>query len=426
MVCDMADDAVNPSRPPSDREDALAVLRKLREAGHKAYFAGGCVRDLLLGQSPKDYDIATNAPPGRVRELFPSTQAVGAAFGVILVRQRKSQIEVATFRTDGDYSDGRRPDSVKFTTAEEDAQRRDFTINGLFLDPVEDRVIDYVGGQADLAAKVIRAIGDPAARFGEDYLRMLRAVRFAARLGFAIEPATAAAIKSLAGRITQISPERIADELRRMLIAPTRAAAWRMLESTELLPKLFRGIAGAGPSGELMAATEGDRAISFPLVLAVALLSFASVEQLREPWAKDAVRKVRTLLKLSNEERDDLQSILLDASALLYSDQPRARLMRFMAKPTAADTRKLLAVLARAGVANDGVAAVEKSLKPLESLDCNPAPWVNGDHLVAAGLNPGPKFKGVLDAVYDAQLEARVSDAESALQLAMELAKGSN
>src|SRR5688500_12446804 len=163
----------------ASREDALAVVRRLRDAGHVAYFAGGCVRDMLLGLEPKDYDVATDAPPDRVRQLFSNTQAVGAAFGVILVRQRKSQIEVATFRTDLKYVDGRRPEGVVFTTAEEDAKRRDFTINGMFFDPVEEKVIDYVGGQEDLQNKLLRAIGEPNHRFEEDHLRLLRAVRFA-------------------------------------------------------------------------------------------------------------------------------------------------------------------------------------------------------------------------------------------------------
>src|SRR5882724_7855964 len=201
----------------STREDALVVLKRLREAGHVAYFAGGCVRDLLLGAEPKDFDVATDAPPSRVQELFRNTQAVGAAFGVILVRQGGSQIEVATFRADAGYDDGRHPSKVRFTTAEEDARRRDFTINGLFLDPVGGQVIDYVRGQDDLRAGVIRAIGNATERFEEDSLRLLRAVRFAARLGFEIEPGTAAAIKAHAPQLKRISPERIADELRVML-----------------------------------------------------------------------------------------------------------------------------------------------------------------------------------------------------------------
>src|SRR4051794_39693814 len=236
----MPDEQAPPPTPRSDRDDALAVVRRLREAGHVAYFAGGCVRDQLLGLTPKDYDVATDAPPQRVRELFTRTDAVGAAFGVILVRQRRSQIEVATFRTDLEYRDGRRPEGVRFATAEQDAQRRDFTINGLFLDPIEDRVIDYVGGQADLKDKVLRAIGNPDERFAEDHLRLLRAIRFAARFGLIIEPATDEAIARHAQHLARISPERIAEELRQMLTPPTRPTAWRMICRYALEGVLFR------------------------------------------------------------------------------------------------------------------------------------------------------------------------------------------
>src|SRR5688572_28207686 len=255
-----------PTHPPCRREDALAVVQRLRGAGHVAYFAGGCVRDLLLGLEPKDYDVATDAPPDRVRELFKRTQAVGQAFGVILVRVGRSQVEVATFRAEGKYLDGRRPSEVRYTTAEEDANRRDFTINGLFLDPMprapnaaasspspsegegkgegerpanppspgtpgegrgegsspnamtadspHGQVIDFVGGLRDLNDRTLRAIGDPLVRFAEDYLRLLRAVRFAARFSLTIDPATAGAIHKRASLLVGISPERIADELR--------------------------------------------------------------------------------------------------------------------------------------------------------------------------------------------------------------------
>src|SRR5438132_61390 len=215
-----SDQQHNPSNKPpkSTREDASAIVRRLRDAGHVAYFAGGCVRDMLLGLTPKDFDVATDAPPQRVRELFSNTQAVGAAFGVILVRHRTSVIEVATFRTDLQYKDGRRPEGVVFTTAEEDAKRRDFTINGLFMDPLDgDKVIDYVGGQEDLRSRTLRAIGEPNHRFEEDHLRLLRAVRFAARFDMTIEATTAQAIARHADHLKRISPERIAEELRMML-----------------------------------------------------------------------------------------------------------------------------------------------------------------------------------------------------------------
>ena len=202
---------------------ARRIVEVLRSAGHEAYYAGGCVRDLLLGKTAHDYDIATSARPDEVTALFPRTVAVGAHFGVIMVIEENKPFEVATFRNDGNYGDGRRPDSVTFATAEEDAQRRDFTINGLFLDPVSNEVIDFVGGRRDLEAHVIRAIGDPALRFNEDKLRVLRGVRFAAALGFKIEPATWEAIRAFAGEVPVVSAERIRDELSRIFLQIGRA-----------------------------------------------------------------------------------------------------------------------------------------------------------------------------------------------------------
>src|SRR5687768_2488329 len=233
-----------PDQPPqgkrSTREDALAVVRRLRDAGHVAYFAGGCVRDALLGLEPKDYDVATDAPPDRVRELFPRTQAVGAAFGVILVRQGRSQIEVATFRKDLAYADGRRPEGVVFSTAEEDAKRRDFTINGMFFDPIEEKVIDYVGGQRDAVDRVLRAIGLADERFAEDHLRLLRAIRFAARFGLTIEPSTREAIARNVPHLVRITPERVAEELRLSLTPVTRGRAWDMIRQYGIDAVVFR------------------------------------------------------------------------------------------------------------------------------------------------------------------------------------------
>src|SRR5688572_24859254 len=280
-----------PTHPPCRREDALAVVQRLRGAGHVAYFAGGCVRDLLLGLEPKDYDVATDAPPDRVRELFKRTQAVGQAFGVILVRVGRSQVEVATFRAEGEYLDGRRPSEVRFTTAEEDARRRDFTINGLFLDPLTDQVIDYVGGQADLKAKVIRAIGNPDERLEEDHLRLLRAVRFAARFGFEIEPATDAAIRRHAGHLVRISPERVAEELRAMLTPPTRGAAWRMFWDQGLVQQIMRFLPAAPqprfqPGRSIFLALHRGEPVSFGLALAAGTLCYQwqLAESLHSPW----------------------------------------------------------------------------------------------------------------------------------------------
>ena len=241
-----------------DRQFAAHVAAELSRAGHLALFAGGCVRDRLLGKAPKDYDVATDAPPARVREVFGKrrTLAVGEAFGVIVVlpdRRRfpdAQQVEVATFREDAGYADGRRPDAVRFSTPEADAARRDFTVNGLFEDPATGAVIDHVGGVADLEAKVLRAIGDPAARMEEDKLRLLRAVRFAATLNFALDPQTAAAIPPRADGLPSVSGERIGQEMRRVLSDPHRVRGVELLADLALLPRVAPAVAGLGGWGE--------------------------------------------------------------------------------------------------------------------------------------------------------------------------------
>ncbi|HVT30989.1 MAG TPA: CCA tRNA nucleotidyltransferase, partial [Lacipirellulaceae bacterium] len=233
--------------PARQRAFALEIAQKLRAAGFEALWAGGCVRDELLGLTPKDYDVATSATPDQIRDLFGHrrTLPIGAAFGVISVLGPRSagQIEVATFRADATYSDGRHPDSVTFTNAEHDAQRRDFTINGLFFDPIANEVVDYVGGRQDLKRRIIRAIGDPRLRLREDKLRMLRAVRFAAAFGFIIDPDTLQAIQEMAPDINTVSAERIGMEIRRMLIDPNRAAAITLLRETNLLPHVIPEVA---------------------------------------------------------------------------------------------------------------------------------------------------------------------------------------
>lgn len=225
-------------------EAAVAIVTRLQRTGRQALLAGGCVRDRLLGREPKDYDVATDAPPDEVLRLFPDSLAVGKAFGVVLVRTDKAVCEVATFRTDHGYSDGRHPDSVSFTDARHDAERRDFTINALFEDPVAGKVIDYVDGCTDLQQRVVRTVGDPARRFAEDRLRMLRAVRFVHSLGFALDPATAAAIRALAPGVTAVSPERVRQELVRILLESERAGdALTMLRDLGLLAGLLPEVA---------------------------------------------------------------------------------------------------------------------------------------------------------------------------------------
>jgi poly(A) polymerase len=421
----------------STRDDALMVLRRLRDAGHAAYFAGGCVRDLLLNRDPKDYDVATDAPPPRVRELFGNTQAVGAAFGVILVRHRQSQIEVATFRADGNYADGRHPSQVRFTTAEEDAKRRDFTINGLFLDPITDQVIDYVGGQEDLRAKRIRAIGNPAERFEEDSLRLLRAVRFSARLGFDIEPGTAAAIIAHAPQLKRISPERIAEELRIMLTPVTRTAAWHLLWELNLIDPTYRfwkfprgGVPGnAAFLFDHVAPTDS---IPFGLALTAATVCYRlrTDASIRNPRAlltrgeiNAAVQAMRQALRISNEESEQMRGTLAGLEPLLADAAPGvARLKRFLAEPTAALSRKLMAALAAMGLHVNRIQALERELAVLERTEFAPTPLLNGDMLTSHGLKPGPLFKRILDAVYDAQLEGQVSSQDQGLKMAFRLA----
>ncbi|HET6246837.1 MAG TPA: CCA tRNA nucleotidyltransferase [Tepidisphaeraceae bacterium] len=426
-------------------DDARAVLERLRTAGHTAYFAGGCVRDLLLGREPKDWDVATDASPSRVRALFPNTQAVGAAFGVILVRHRGSVVEVATFRADAEYIDGRHPTGVRFTTAEEDARRRDFTINGLFLDPLRnaplaEQVIDHVGGRADLAGRLIRAIGEPDARFNEDHLRMLRAVRFAARFDFTIEAQTASAIRAHAGQLIRISPERIADELRTMLTPATRGSAYRMLEELCLRALLFRFLELPAGDGRIdheksvFAALAPGENIGFGVALAAASIDHylwhgpanADIRRFFErPVALKIVRALRQSLKISNDESEDLEGALIGLDPLLGTTPPRlAVVMRFLAEPTSRASRALLESGRVLGLLDAGrVQLLQEQLADLEKTEFAPIPFVTGDDLAKAGLTPGPIFKRILDTVYDAQLEQRVVTKEDALALALSVSR---
>lgn len=425
--------AVPPS--PAARAAAMAIVHKLRKSGHIAYFAGGCVRDELLGLSPTDYDIATDATPDRIQSLFKRTNQVGAAFGVILVTptpdegvSTQATVEVATFRADGPYTDRRRPDIVHFSDPESDAKRRDFTVNALFLDPEVEtpsgslvprpsgKVIDFVGGREDLARKVIRAVGDPEARLAEDHLRALRAVRFAARLGFQLDPATAQAIQRHARDLQGVSRERIGDEMRRMLLHPTRAAAAKLLESLSLdapvLDEPSQQSAGpilAGLPTQLaadgyptcLAAWACDRGLSLDAV---------SVKSLLHRW--------RDALCLSNEERESLAGALDALAALETSWQTLtiARQKRLAgAHPGFAAAMLLLS--SRNAAFHQAVRQRVQDLSATPS-GLRPEPLVTGDDLIAAGMTPGPSFKKALDLVYDAQLEDRIKTRAEALELA--------
>jgi poly(A) polymerase len=423
-------------RPACRREDALAVLRALRGAGHVAYFAGGCVRDLLLGLAPKDWDVATDAPPPRVRKIFPRTQAVGAAFGVILVRQGQSIVEVATFRADGPYEDGRRPTDVRFTTAEEDARRRDFTINGLFLDPLEGsgKLIDYVGGRQDIKDRVLRAIGEPARRFEEDHLRMLRAVRFAARFELSVDPKTADAIVTHAPQLKRISPERIAEELRLMLTQPTRDKAWKLLWDSRLLVEIFRFLSDAkqvplDESRSVFLHCAAGETIPFGLALAAGALCFrrhcspdVDVAALARDGAVAKARAMRQALHLSNEEHDQMRAILRDAGWLILERNPTvAAIKRLIASANFKHARRLLDALSACGFHVEKIQQLRGAIDEAARTAVAPPPLVTGEDLIALGLQPGRLFRVVLDQVYDAQLEGKIASKEQALDFVRRL-----
>ncbi|MGF1632867.1 MAG: CCA tRNA nucleotidyltransferase [Phycisphaerae bacterium] len=418
--------------PVSRRKDAQDVVRVLREAGHVALFAGGCVRDMLLGLEPKDWDVATDAPPGRVRELFRKTEAVGAAFGVVLVRHGRSVLEVATFRSEGPYADGRRPDAVAFTDARTDARRRDFTINGLFFDPVAGEVIDYVNGRADLESRTLRAIGTPAERFAEDHLRMLRAVRFAARFDLRMDPATLDAVQRHAPRLARISPERVGDEMRKILTDPTRVRGWRLLHETGLAPVVFRFLPEAKNSGPpvLFGRLAGD--VSFGAALATAILDFRNAAGtptpalLSEEAARLAAQACRQAMRTTNDEERVLRGVTQSAGELVLPGEPprEAKLKRFLAEPFAGEAWAFLRLLSDATPSMPRSAELEPVLAQLAQQEVAPVPFVTGDDLIARGHCPGPTFKYVLDTVYDEQLEHRLTDRQAALLRADELARG--
>ena len=433
------------------REFAIEIVRKLRAAGFEALMAGGCVRDLLLGREPKDYDVATTARPEQVRTLFGHgrTLAVGASFGVIVVLPPRGsdagQVEVATFRTEGPYLDGRRPESVAFCTPEEDAQRRDFTINGMFYDPIEARVLDYVGGEADLAARVIRAIGDPHDRMREDKLRMLRAVRFTATLDFALDETTATAVREMAEQITVVSAERIAQELRRMLVEIHRRRAVELCEDVGLLAVILPELAvessdflsgGRKSLGSSIAdekVIEEPRDLRPPLRTRTGELTLAMLSLLDSPSfelalatllhslpARSVAHDICRRLKLSNDETDRIvwliahQDDLTEATSLSL-----ARLKRTLAHPYRDDLLNLLRVKRLAtGADMQPVLFVDEYLTRTPQAEINPPPLITGDDLKELGLLPGPRFKTLLDDIRDAQLNGDITTVEEARTLA--------
>ena len=410
----------------TEREYATDVVRTLQQAGFRALWAGGCVRDERLGLAPNDYDIATDARPEQVQKLFRRTLAVGASFGVIEVIGPRGgdgghlTVEVATFRSDGTYSDGRRPDAVTFSSPEDDARRRDFTVNGMFFDPIAGMLHDFIGGQADLDAKVLRAIGDPAERFAEDKLRVLRAVRIASRFGLEIDPATLAAAVRTAPQIRAVSAERIAEELRRLLVHASRPRGVRLLREVGLvepvLPELVSGTAwehAVGVIDRLEPPTwPRPEPVSFPLAFAALL----------HEVGKRAAEKIADRLRLSTAEK--VRTAWLVEKHQYLADAPTMRASRLKPILVHPGIGELLA-LHRAGGHLEGVEFCERVLRETPPDELDPPPAVTGEDLIALGLPPGPEFKRLLDAVREAQLDGGVRSKAEALELVARLRAGS-
>ena len=388
---------------------AVEVVRRLRAAGFQAYWAGGCVRDQLLGRTPNDYDVATNAVPDQVRAVFGRrrTLAIGAAFGVIAVIGPKgaSTVEVTTFRSDAPYSDGRHPDSVTFSSAEEDASRRDFTINGMFYDPMEQRVIDFVGGQQDLAQKRLRAIGSARLRFAEDKLRMLRAVRFAATFALTLDEEARAAVREMATEIHVVSPERIATEMRRTLADPNRTVGVRLMLETGLADQLLPEIVPCDDRVSLLSRLGAEA--GFPLALAALLSPCVDVA-----GAVAVCRRWR----LSNKETGRVRWLVAHRDALVDARDTRWSTLQPLLIAEGVDD--LLALTEAASSADVEAAAYCRSLleQPRDVLD--PPPLVTGDDLLAHGIPTGPRYKTLLQHIRTAQLDGLVHTRDEALAMA--------
>jgi poly(A) polymerase len=390
------------------RRFAEGVVRRLRDAGHQALFAGGCVRDLLLNARPKDYDVATSARPEQVQSLFRRTTAVGVSFGVVQVRGAGNlAVEVATFRADGDYSDGRRPDNVRFSDAREDALRRDFTINGMFFDPVDDELLDFVGGREDLAAKVIRAVGEPTRRFEEDKLRLVRAARFAARFDFTIESATLAAVQRMAPRLVVVSGERILAELRQMMERPSRGRGLELLAETGLAAVAFAEIVDAVGLAE---AAERLRSLSdqAPFALCIATV----YDALSGPDAEAAAERFFDRFKGANADRDLCRWLLRRRDDLAgAAERPLSFRKRLYADPR----WPLLAELGRVRGVADDVDECERERASLPEAEIAPPPLVTGDDLKREGFAPGPSFRVWLERVRDLQLNGEIAARDEAI-----------
>ena len=426
---------------------AEGIVLRLRNAGHVALFAGGCVRDHILGVAPKDWDIATNARPDRIRSLFRRTLPVGAQFGVIIVLERGTPFEITTFRTETGYADGRHPDEVRYTDdPEQDARRRDFTVNGLYLDPARGEVLDWVGGRSDLEARVLRAIGDPEARFREDYLRMLRAARFAAQLGFRIDPATAEAVRRSANRIAEISGERVREELVKLLATERRRAGVEAMEALGLLPVILPEVAALRgvrqpeafhPEGDVYEHTlrmlESAERPSETLALGILFhdagkpatfevrdrIRFHGHARVGAELAEGACRRLR----LSNKQAERIVALVREHMKFMdLRRMRRSTIKRFLRMEGFEEHLELhrLDCLASHGKLENWEFARAR-LNEFGRDGLRPPPLLTGHDLVALGLPRGPLYARILRAVEEEQLGGRVLSKESALETARKM-----
>jgi tRNA nucleotidyltransferase/poly(A) polymerase len=430
--------------PPMLRQDALAIVRRLQEAGHQAVFAGGCVRDTLLGLEAADYDIATAATPDDVEALFEHTIPVGRRFGIVLVRSGEHHFEVATFRSDDVYLDGRRPVAVHFSDIVTDANRRDFTINAVFEDPISGEILDYVGGRDDLRAGIVRAVGDPAQRFAEDRLRLLRGVRFSARLGFPIEEATLAAMKESAERIGEVSAERIGEEIVRMLTEGRARRAFELLDDTGLLVHVLpevEALKGCAQSPDNH--PEGD--VFVHTMICIGHLQARCTETLgfgvllhdiaKPPCAattadgrrtfhghtRDGSRMAATILRRLRRSNACIERVefLVDQHLrhCAAAQMRRSTLKRFLRQDGIDELLELARIDALSS--NGDLGHYEFCTRALEEISAEellPARLVSGRDLLELGLEPGPRFRSILSAVEDAQLDGTLTSREEALE----------
>jgi putative nucleotidyltransferase with HDIG domain len=430
------------------RDAASAIVARLRAAGHQAYFVGGCVRDLVLGRAPKDFDVATSATPDKVLNLFEKTFAVGAHFGVVLIGTGEIMTEVATFRSDGAYTDGRHPDAVRFSaTPEEDVKRRDFTINGMMMDPVSESVLDLVGGMQDLDARLIRAIGDPSERFAEDKLRMLRAVRFAARFTFDLEPVTAKAIERLAPAVDQVSNERVRDELTRMLTEGHARRAFEMLDATGLLAQVLPEVVRMkGVEQPPQYHPEGDVWVhtlmlldGLPAGTPVALAWGALFHDIGKPTtfrvAPDRIRfdghveagvriaeEICKRLRFPNYEIEQILSLIDNhmrfADVRKMKESTLKRFFRLQHFDQHLALHRLDCLASHGSLELYDFARQRFETLPQEQV--RPQLLLNGRDLIEAGYQPGPQFSQMLAAAEDAQLEGTIRTREEALAVIKE------